>query len=161
MDAKINAIVNAESGQLYLNIFDVIRNLPEEQVKELFADGGVWGVISGSELLSSIKNDYATNNYNSYIHKIRQAILEDDTFVATMLTEFVKGVVREAHFNAINNGRYAEAYWHLYHGLPDEVRKEYYHLFTLREPAYSIPTDSHVQGLIDQLLKGTVVNVPE
>lgn len=105
--------LNLNTGEVTINLLDVVRNLSDEEKEDLLWDNGWWAFIS-DHLMEVLATGYATATYNNDIHQFRKKLLSSDV-APRLITEFVEGLAREFAYNLSSSRRYEKAWWRVYH----------------------------------------------
>lgn len=100
-------------GNMLINIFQLIDELPDEYKQELLNEGG-WMSFYTKAMAEDIINEFSSSNYNSQIHEFRTMLLNSDV-MPEIIRNWVKAVIREKD-TAIDYQEYwRQAYSDIYH----------------------------------------------
>jgi len=151
--------LDTSNGAITIDLLDVIRQLTEEQRKEMMFDGGWWSFIS-KEMFRDITEGFAGENFNPVIHEFRKSLLTSDA-MPPILRRFMESVVRDTVSRIQYLKRYEEAYWTIYHAVREnnELRKMANDAYVKTEISFS--KSKWVNEFVTRLLSENDITFPK
>lgn len=116
--------LNTETGELKIDVMDIIRQLNDEQKEDLLLTGGYWAFVSKG-LIKDISSEFARAHYNFEIHEIREALLTS-SLMPTMLKAFLEGLMSDFKGELERLQSFEKAYYKIYNhpAMQDEWSRQ-------------------------------------
>lgn len=150
-DNKIEIKLDEENGNLTINIFEYIKNLPDEKKEELMWDGGWWNFVE-DDLVERIIKSFSREHYNPKYHQFRTKIINGDA-MPKLIHSWAETMIVEREYHKQRAECWLDAYGKLFswaHKLLDAYNSGYRYEFQMPKFPDSHYSSPYPKEMIDE-----------
>jgi hypothetical protein len=157
--AKIDATLETYRGNITINFFEIIKELSDEQKKELVSDGGWWSFIE-EEMASDIVDEFSREGYNEAYTRLRTKILNSES-MPKLIREWAIAMIESNQRAKEAEDYWSHAYTVLHHWVGEYSRDMWKIIPRLPDRQYNRPYTKDQMDDVEAKIKEWGLLFPE